>query len=119
MFSKKYQEELFEKKYNSMKQMDRIELQNREIIYQNNNNRNSTFYILTFISWFFCLSIMTNYMYLLQLGINSIAHLELGRVFAIMGLVFFVLYISEIFTYCRNKYNNIKSREKFLEEHIK
>ena len=119
MFSKKYQEELFEKKYNSMKQSDRIEFQNKDIIHQNYNNTNGTFYILTFISWLFCLSTMTNYMYLLQLGVNSISHLELARVFGIIGFVFFVFYLLEVFSYYVTRYNHIKSREKFLEEHSK
>lgn len=119
MFSRKYQEELFEKKYNSMKQMDRLEFQNNKIIYDNKNDTSYEFYILTFISLFFSIGFVANYIYLAQLGINSIAHIAMGRIFATFSIVFFAFHIIQLFFNSLNKYKNMKSQEKFLEEHTK
>ncbi len=118
MFSKKFQDDLFKKKYDSMKQLDRIELQNNEILF-NNNGSSDECYIVGVIAFFFSLSFTANYMYLFSLGLNSFIHIEMAKSFAIIGVIFLILHFIVYLLRKGNIMKFIKEREKFLEEHTK
>ncbi len=119
MFSKKYQEDLYEEKYKSMKQLDRLEFHSREIIFNNNKSNVDCFYILSFISMFFSLGFISNYIYLASLGINSLVHISMGRVCAIISIYFMIFYFVISFCNLILKSKHKRSQEQFLEEHSK
>ena len=119
MFSRKFQKELYQNKYNSMKQLDRIEFQNRELIFNNNQSSGDSYYILSFISIFFSISFITNYIYLASLGVISTIHLSMGRISAMIGLYFMAFYFIILLINTALKSRHKTNQEKFLEEHSK
>ncbi len=96
MFSEKYKDEVIEDLFASMKQLDRIEFQNKLI--QQNQHRNllktiqSTFIIINFISISFLVYFSTAFSHLLSLGLYSELHRQAGLFF------FFTFVVSAILT---------------------
>lgn len=98
MFSQKYKEDTIKELFESIDQLDRIELQNTFI--QQNQHRNllktiqSTFMIISFISLSFLIYFSTAFSHLLSLGLFSELHRQAGLFFIFTFLVSGVLFVT-------------------------
>ena len=123
MFSKKYQEELFEKKYNSMKQMDRLEFRNMKLSQGNQLIVSSisimTFGLLAIIAEFFAVAAATSLANLKDYSLDT--HNALTYLSGMSFLSFLCILAAMVFTiimiraFTKSQIEN----EKFLEEHTK
>ncbi len=123
MFSKKYQEELFQKKYNSMKQMDRLEFQN------NLNIQGQLFMVgacflslalgLLFVSFLFFISADASYNNLKDYGFDTSNILPYYLTSGFSVLLFTVATVIYWRRINKNEEEDNIKNEKFLEEHTK
>ena len=102
MFSQKKKNEVMEERFKSMKQLDRIEFQNR-LIQQNQYSNilktvQATFLIINFISMSFLIYFSTAFLHLLSLGLYSELHRQAGLffifIFLLSGLIFVFVFLS-------------------------
>ncbi len=117
MFSQELKEEVVEDLFDSMKQLDRIEFQNKLI--QQKQVLNSmkigecTLLISAFISMLFFTNYTYTYLYLSSLGIYSYFHLSaLGNTF----MVFFLLLVVSLISFLIRLYKIEKFKKENDEE---
>ncbi len=99
MFSQKYRDEVIKDLFESMEQLDRIELQNISIQQKQEINLwkyvQSTFLIVNFVSMSFLIYFSGTFMHLLSLGLYSEIHRQSALFFFMIFVIsaLFILYL--------------------------